>query len=337
MPTIRDVASKAGVSIKTVSRVLNHEPMVGEATQARVLSAMQELGYVPSILAQRLARGRSNVIGLLCHNATRAYIHDVLSGALVSARARGYGVVTMLLDPHEPSASEELLRMVVQQRVEGYLFTPPCDNMPTLLQQLQARQVPFVRLTPSDRSLAAPFVSAEDYHGAKAMTAHLLGLGHRRIGFVMGNPEHQAANDRWQGFRDVLQEHDILPVESLLCDGDWHFQSGRAAGEKLLAMTHPPTAIFASNDEMAAGILQVAHRRGVAVPQTLAVAGFDDAPLAAQVWPPLTTVRQPIRAIAQLATELLIDALAGKSPVSLGHELPTKLVLRESTQPPAPI
>lgn len=331
MPTIRDIATKAGVSIKTVSRVLNNEPMVGEATYARVTSVMAELGYVPNILAQRLARGRANVIGLLCHNATRAYIHDVLSGALASARPRGYGVATILVDPHQPSVQDDLLRMVVEQRVDGYLFTPPCDNAPPLLEQLHRRAVPFVRLTPHDRTLPLPYVSATDRQGAQAMTEHLIALGHRRIGFVMGNPDHHATHDRLEGYVAALQSYGISKDDALICAGDWYFASGVAAGERLLALTPPPTAIFASNDEMAAGVLQVAHRRGVKVPDALAVAGFDDVPLAAQVWPPLTTVRQPIQEIAKLATGLLIDTLAGTPPPLVRFELPTELVLREST------
>ncbi|MEZ4735318.1 MAG: LacI family DNA-binding transcriptional regulator [Caldilineaceae bacterium] len=331
MPTIRDIANKAGVSIKTVSRVLNNEPMVGEATFARVTSVMDELGYVPNILAQRLARGRSNVIGLLCHNATRAYIHDVLGGALESARPRGYGVVTILVDPHQPNAQHELLRMVGQQRVDGYLFTPPCDNMSPLLEQLHQRAVPFVRLTPRDRTLPLPHVSATDGQGAQRMTEHLLQLGHRRIGFVMGNPDHHATQDRLEGYIAALQAHGIKVDKGLICAGDWHFASGVAAGERLLALTPRPTAVFAGNDEMAAGVLQVAHRHGLHLPRELSVAGFDDVPLAAQVWPPLTTVRQPIQEVAKLATDLLIDTLEGKPPATVCFELPTELVLREST------
>ena len=331
MPTIRDIANKAGVSIKTVSRVLNKEPMVGEATYARVTSVMAELGYVPNILAQRLARGRANVIGLLCHNARSAYVHDVLSGALASARPRGYGIVTMLVDPDQPKDQEELLRMAGQQRVDGYLFTPPCDNMPPILAQLHARNVPFVRLTPQDRALALPYVAATDGEGAQALTEHLIQLGHRHIGFVMGHPMHYAAHDRLAGYRAALQAHGIPPDPTLICPGDWRFAAGVAAAETLLALTPRPTAIFASNDEMAAGVLQVAHRRGMAVPQALSVVGFDDVPLAAQLWPPLTTVRQPIYDIAKLATELLIDTLSDKPPQQNCFALPTTLVLREST------
>lgn len=305
--------------------------MVGEATYARVISVMDELGYVPNILAQRLARGRANVIGLLCHNTRSAYVHDVLSGALESARPRGYGVVTILVDPDQPKDQAELLRMAVQQRVDGYLFTPPCDNLPAVLTQLHQRNLPFVRLTPQDRTLPLPYVAATDEQGARVLTEHLLQLGHRRIGFVMGHAVHYATHDRLAGYVAALQAVGIPQDETLICPGDWRFSAGVAAAERLLALTPRPTAIFASNDEMAAGILQVAHRQGLRLPQELSVVGFDDVPLAAQVWPPLTTVRQPIQAIAKLATALLIDLLEGKPPLQCAFELPTTLVLREST------
>lgn len=331
MATIRDIASKAGVSVKTVSRIINNEPMVGDETRARVQAVMQDLEYVPNILAQRLARGRPMVIGLLFHNATWSYLSDVLEGSLDVARERGYGIMTRLVDVSKPADREELLRMVAQQRVEGYLFTPPCDNALELLNALQKRNIPFVRLTPHDRQLPLPHVSASDYQGARAMTEHLISLGHQWIGFVMGNPDHQASHDRLAGFRDTLQAHNIHFDPSLVRRGDWSFKSGIASGRELLETSPWPTAIFASNDDMAAGVLSVAHRMGIQVPEDLSVAGFDDVPLAEQVWPPLTTVRQPIHPIARLATNLLIDLLEGKTLPILHHELPTELVLREST------
>lgn len=329
--TIRDIAFKAGVSVKTVSRVINNEPMVGQETHARVLAVIEELGYVPNILAQRLARGRSMVIGLLFHNATWAYLNDVLEGSLGIARQRGYGILTRLVDVSKPADREELVRMVAQQRVEGYLFTPPCDNVPELLESLQKRKIPFVRLTPHNRQLPLPHVSASDYKGAREMTEYLLSLGHRRIGFIMGNPDHEASHDRLAGFRDALQAHQVTIDPALIGQGDWYFKSGVACGRELLEMNPRPTAIFASNDDMAAGVLSVAHRMGIPVPVGLSVAGFDDVPLAEQVWPPLTTVRQPIHQIARLAATLLIDLLEGKSLSALHHELPTELILREST------
>ncbi len=271
------------------------------------------------------------VIGLLFQNATWAYLSDVLEGSLEVARQRRYGILTRLLDVNKSTDREELLRMVAQQRVEGYLFTPPCDNVPELLETLHKRNVPFVRLTPHDRRLPLPHVCATDYRGARELTEYLLSLSHRRIGFIMGNPDHQASHDRLAGFRDALQAHHVRFDPSLIRQGDWYFKSGVACGRELLEVSQRPTAIFASNDDMAAGVLSAAHRMGIRLPEELSVVGFDDVPLAEQVWPSLTTVRQPIHEIAKLAATLLIDLLEGKTLSVLHHELPTELILREST------
>lgn len=334
MSTIRDIAQRAGVSVKTVSRVLNNEPMVGANTRARVEAVMREVGYVPNILAQRLARGRAMVIGLIFHNATRAYLNDVLEGSLDVARQRGYGIMTRLIDVTSPDDRDELLRMIAQQRAEGYLFTPPCDNAPELLESLSQHRIPFVRLTPHDRTLPLPHVSARDYQGARDMADYLIGLGHRRIGFIMGNHDHQASHDRLAGLRDSLTAHNVPLEDSLIRQGDWSFASGRACGEALLDEPSPPTAIFASNDDMAAGVLAAAHQRKILVPETLSIAGFDDVPLAEQVWPALTTVRQPIQLIARQATTLLIDLLEGRAVSASQIDLPTDLIVRDSTGPP---
>ncbi len=334
MSTIRDIALRAGVSVKTVSRVLNHEPMVGADTRARVEAVMREVGYVPNILAQRLARGRAMVIGLIFHNATRAYLNDVLEGSLDVARQRGYGIMTRLIDVNSSEDREELLRMIAQQRAEGYLFTPPCDNAPELLDSLDQHGIPFVRLTPHDRSLPLPHVSARDYQGAREMAGYLIRLGHHRIGFIKGNPDHQASHDRLAGLRDGLAEHNFPLEESLIRQGDWSFASGRACGESLLDEPRRPTAIFASNDDMAAGVLAAAHQRNIPVPEAISVAGFDDVPLAEQVWPALTTVRQPIQQIARQATTLLIDLLEGVAVSARQFDLPTELIVRDSTGSP---
>ncbi|MBL8056438.1 MAG: LacI family DNA-binding transcriptional regulator [Anaerolineales bacterium] len=331
MTTIREIARQAGVSVKTVSRVINREPMVGEATRNRVLAIMKSLNYVPNVAAQRLARGRSQVIGLLFQNATWAYLHDVLEGSLSIARDRGYSILTRLVDVRTERDREELLQMVAEQRVDGYLFTPPCDNAPELLDALHQRTIPFVRLTPHNRELPYPHVTASDFLGAREITDKLIALGHRRIGFIMGDTDHIASHDRLAGYRAALQANGLSFDPRLVLPGDWQFKSGTAGGAQLLQRRPRPTAIFASNDDMAAGVLSAAHRLGITVPAELSVAGFDDVPLAEQVWPPLTTVRQPIQQIARQASHLLIDLLEGKTLPALHYEFPTELIVREST------
>lgn len=333
MTTIRDVAKRAGVSVKTVSRVINDEPLVRQRTQARVRQAVLELGYTPNVLAQRLAWGRSMVILLLFNDATWAYVGSVLLGSLAVARSAGYSIVTHQFEPDESSDRHEVLGMVAQRRVDGILFTPPCDNAPDLLDDLCRQETPFVRLTPHDRNLPLPHVTASDRAGARDATRYLLGLGHWRIGFVAGHPAHSASNERLTGFREALDAHGISFDPTLVQAGDWSFQSGVVGARRLLALRPPPTAIFASNDDMAAGVLSVAWQMPLAVPDELSVIGFDDIPLAWEVFPPLTTVRQPIVDVARLACRLLVDLMAGRQLQTLHYELPTELIIRESTGP----
>jgi LacI family transcriptional regulator len=334
MTTIRDVAKRAGVSVKTVSRVINDEPLVRPRTRACVQEAMQELGYTPNVLAQHLARGRSMVILLLFNDATWAYLGNVVRGCLAVARSAGYSIIMHQFEPAEVCAQQLVLEMVAQRRVDGLLFTPPCDNAPDLLEDLRRRNVPHVRLTPHDRECPLPYVTADDRGGARDATRYLVTLGHRRIGFIVGNPAHSASHERLVGFREVVAECGLPFDAQLVPTGDWSFHSGIACARELLALRPRPTAIFASNDDMAAGVLSVARELGLIVPQDLSVIGFDDIPLAWEVSPPLTTVRQPIMDMARLACRLLIDAMTGRQIEALHHELPTELIVRESTGPP---
>lgn len=333
--TIEDVAKHAGVSIKTVSRVTNNEPFVADDTRAKVMTVMQELGYAPNVSAQRLASRRSRVLGvlfpLLFRNFTWSWVNDVQGGVLDKCSEEGYG---MLINPcriERPQDQQEILRLVAQQRVDGFIFTPPSDNLTSLLESLQTQRIPFVRITPRDRQAPLPYVAPDDWQGAYDVTQHLLSLGHERIGFIMGDPDHQASHDRLAGFKAALEAHDVSFDPALVKQGEFLFESGVLYGRALLEAKPRPTAIFASNDDMAAGVLLVAHQLGIRVPEALSVAGFDDVPLAQQVWPSLTTVRQPTYEMAQLATRLLIDLLEGNPLPTLHHEFATELVIREST------
>lgn len=332
MPTtIRDVAKRAGVSVKTVSRVLNQEPMVNENTRTRVEKVIAQLEYVPNISAQRLARGRAKVIALLFDNVSQTYLNDVLKGCFQEARETGFGVLTYPCDVQKIQDRQAILQLAAQRRVDGFIFTPPCDNVVELLQDLTRLNVPFVRLSPRNHRLPYPHVRIRDYESAISLTEYLITLGHRRIGFIMGSQDHSASEARLDGFRDALKKHKIQLDEKLVCSGDWTFAAGMTGARKLLGCETRPTAIFASNDDIAAGVLFTAHQLGIRVPEQLTVTGFDDVPLAQQVWPPLTTMRQPILQIAQMATHLLTD-LIKKHPVKTVHyDLPTELVIRESS------
>jgi LacI family transcriptional regulator len=331
--TIRDVARHAGVSIKTVSRVINNEAFVRQETRVKVMQAVEELGYVVNVSAQRLASGRSHTIGLIYYNASWHYLNHVLQSVLETGLKAGYHILMHPCDATRPRDCQDILHLVFQGSVDGFIFTPSSDNTASLLEELQASHVPVVCMTPRNQESAFPYVTATDWQGAYDMAHYLLLQGHRRIGFIQGPANQQAGYDRWDGFAAALAEAGIQPNPVLVAQGDDHFDSGHGCAMALLSGQPRPSAIFANNDEMASGVLVAAHQQGLRVPEQLSVAGFDDLPLSRQVWPSLTTVRQPIRNIAELATRLLIRILEGRPLSALKHELPTQLVIRESTGP----
>jgi LacI family transcriptional regulator len=331
--TIRDVAERAGVSTKTVSRVINDEPFVRESTRQRVEQAIDELGFVVNLSARRLAKGQSFAIGLVFHNASWHYIQNVQRGVLETARKYGYSTIMHPSDFSVAHDTQEILRLVSQQVVDGLLFTPPSDNAADLLQALHEQSFPFVRLTPSDRENPWPYVAATDFQGAADMTRYLLTLGHRRIGYVIGPAEQKAAKDRFSGYRSALAEGGLVFDPDLVAQGDDHFEAGFKAAQKVLAAR--PTAIFCNNDEMAAGANAAVFESGLRVPDDVSVAGFDDVALSRQIWPALTTVRQPIYQMAEVATELLLGILNGDEPEDQSIDIPTSLIVRDSARAPA--
>jgi LacI family transcriptional regulator len=329
--TIRDVAKHSGVSVKTVSRVINEEPFVRDSTRAKVLKIIEELGFVVDLSAKRLATGQAYAIGLIYHNASWHYLLDVQKAVLQAAREAGYSTILHPCDVCTEKDSQEILRTVSQRAVDGFIFTPPTDNVTVLLERLHDLGVPFVRLTPSDRQKPWPYVTATDTQGAYQMTRYLLELGHRRIGYVVGPTEQKAARDRFEGYKAAMAEFGIAFDPSLARYGNDHFDSGFRAVHDLLDKDPRPTAIFCNNDEMAAGANAAVFEKGLRVPSDVSVAGFDDIPLSRQIWPPLTTVRQPIYEMAMTATNLLVSLLKGQEPSDLAVEIPTELVVRKST------
>jgi LacI family transcriptional regulator len=330
--TLRDVAKRAKVSVKTASRVVNDEAFVAEATRARVLKAIRDLGYVANLSARRLATGSAFTIGLVFQNASWHYILDVQRAVLETARPAGYHMILQPFDAASEADARSVLQLFTQHIVDGYIFTPPADNAAPLLNQLCEFDAPFVRLTPFDRSKPWPYVSATDRQGAYDMTRYLLSLWHTRIGYVMGPLEQKAAHDRLTGYQTALADAHIAFDPSLVQQGCDHFESGAAAARQLLALTPHPSAIFCNNDEMAAGAIAAIFEQGLRVPEDVSVAGFDDIPLSRQIWPSLTTVRQPIYQMAQTATETLLRLLNHEQPADLQIEFPTELVIRKSTQ-----
>jgi LacI family transcriptional regulator len=329
--TIDDVAALAGVSMKTVSRVVNKEPNVRGSTRDKVQAAIDELDYRPSQSARSLAANRSYVLGLLYDNPSASYVIDVQDGALTTCRRSGYD---LLIHPCKRDAAEllaEVLGLVRQGRVDGLILTPPLSDMAELVQALVNADIPFVRLSPTEHKEACPYVQTNDQEAAYDMTCRLIELGHQHIGFIIGHPDHRAVTQRYAGYVAALKENDLTLDKSLVVQGYNSFDSGRDCARQLLSLSERPSAIFASNDDMAAGVIIEAHHRGIVMPAELSVAGFDDTPVAHQIYPSLTTVRQPIAEMAAKAVELLLKQLKGKSVQMPAAIMSCRILEREST------
>ncbi|WP_225421196.1 LacI family DNA-binding transcriptional regulator [Sphingomonas parva] len=327
--TIDDVAARAGVSIKTVSRVLNDEPGVRSETRGRVREAISALSYRPSLPARSLAGRRSNLLGLVYANPSANYVFDVQSGAMARCRDAHLRLFIQSCNDRGDETVEDVLAMVDQTHVDGLVVTPPLSSDAELIAALEERRVPFVRLAPDVVGTRSPAVVMDDEEAAREMTEHLLALGHKRIGFVEGHPDHPSSRLRRSGFEAALALAGLdedQPVEQ----GHNDVASGLKAGRRLLTRVDRPTAIFASNDDMAAGVIQAARELGLDVPRQLSVAGFDDSQIASIVWPALTTIRQPTYDMAFAAAGLLIDLVRGRQ-VPAVTRLDHQLVLRNST------
>lgn len=333
--TIDDVAKAAGVAIKTVSRVLNDEPNVREETRARVLAAVEALHYSPSLSARSLAGRRSYLIGLVYENPSANYIVDIQHGAMARCRQEKFRLFVHQCSGRDAELIRDVIGLVDQTHVDGLIVPAPLSQSADLIRALDRRKLPFVRISPSNMDHRSPSVDMDDEGAAREMTEHLLELGHTRIGFITGHPTHHASALRLDGYRAALQAHRILYEPAYVRQGHFVFESGLGAARELLALPTPPTAIFASNDDMAAGVLMAAHELGLQVPGQLSVAGYDDTYIARITWPRLTTVHQPSYDMAWSATDLLLQALKngeGARTSRLAH----RLIVRESTGPVRP-
>jgi LacI family transcriptional regulator len=325
--TITDVSKAAGVSIKTVSRVLNNERYVRADTRAKVEAAVEALNFSPSLAARSLAGKRSFQIALIYDNHSPFYIHQIQDGVWARCREEGVRMLAQPADVASPDLAREVGGLIDQTHVDGIILSSPVTDATPALAELERRGIPFVRISPGTNHALTSSVFMDDAQAADDMTTHLVNHGHRRIGFVIGHPNHMASDQRLFGYRRALDRAGIAFEPELVRPGLFDFASGAAAAEVLLGLARRPTAVFASNDDMAAGVLAVAHRLGLHVPDDLSVAGFDDTELASAVWPPLTTIRQPTRDLAYTAASLLFEKVDGVEHRRLQHEL----VVRGST------
>ncbi len=319
--TISDVARAAGVSIKTVSRVLNKERYVRQLTREKVEAAMAAMAFSPSIAARSLAGHRSHQIALIYDNHSPYYIHAVQEGVWARCRDEDVRMLAQPADVASETIVAEVGGLIDETRVDGIILSSPVTDCAAVLAELERRGIPFVRISPGTNHALTSSVYMDDAQAADDMTTHLINLGHRVIGFVVGHPNHMASEQRLFGYRRALDRAGIRYEPGLVHPGEFDFASGVAAANALLSQPVCPTAIFASNDDMAAGVLTVAHARGLRLPEDLSVAGFDDTPLAQLVWPPLTTIRQPTRDLAYAAASLLFEKVDGVEHRRLQHEL----------------
>jgi LacI family transcriptional regulator len=327
--TLSDVAARAGVSIKTVSRVVNREENVSRETRERVEAVLAELDYRPNIFARSLAGSRSYLLSLLFDNPSPSYVLELQLGALRQCRPAGYHLIVEEMDSTSGDFDQQVARLLQGSLADGFILTPPLSDNVEVLGALHERGLPCVRITPYLSGASGSSIQTDDAAAAADMTRHLLGLGHRHIGFIKGHAAHGASHLRTEGFFAAMRTHGLEPEPDLVVEGDFSSRSGVEAAERLLSRPERPTAIFASNDDMALGAMIVASRLGLNIPEDLSICGFDDSRTATLTWPQLTTVRQPVADMSGAAAELLI-AQKG-APERLLFDL--EVVVRGSTGP----
>jgi LacI family transcriptional regulator len=304
--TIQMVADRAQVSPKTVSRVINNERGVRGETRERILDAIRQLDYQPNLNARGLAGARSFLIGLF-YDKPGDYLNEFQTGAVQRCRESDLHLMVQPLDIASKEMARDVGTLVRQLRLEGAILLPPLSDHPVVRAALAEAGVPVVHIAPMREPVDSPSVDTDDRAAARQMTVQLLEHGHRRIGFMLGPAGHRATEQRYLGFADAMHARALSIDPELVQTGNFEFQDGLECARRILSARSRPTAIFASNDDMAAAAACVARQIGLELPAELSIAGFDDAPVASMIWPQLATVRQPVREIARIAADLFIQ------------------------------
>jgi len=341
--TIKHVAADAGVSLQTVSRVINKEPNVRPEMIERVRSSIAKLGYVPSIAAQRMGGSRSYLI-LALNDRERTiagwqsregtdWVDQMLLGGMLTCAKHGYRMIVELVDTHSDHIERELLGAIAALQPDGVILTPPHSENPLIIDLLVAHRISFARIG-SVKPGPGFALTMDDERAARLATEHLAGLGHRRIGFIAGPADYELSGWRIDGWCDAMAAAG-LATDGLLAHGDFSYASGTEAAATLLDGPSPPTAIIASNDQMALATLEYARKRRIKVPADLSLVSFDDTPIVRFTHPPLTAVVQPIAEVSAKAVELIIADQT--NPVALNRPVivPARLEIRSSTARPA--
>jgi LacI family transcriptional regulator len=319
-----DVANHAGVSIKTVSRVLNNEPHVTDRIRDKVDVSVKALGYVPSASARTLRSNRTYTLHLISHDVIGSYVSAVQFGALKASHKHGYNLLIDILSAEIFKDSKALTHwckeLIEKKKPDGVILIPPYSEDPVFNKLFNDAGIPISRIGPNQiQDFNNINIIIDDRAAAKKATQKLMGLGHQRIGFIRGFESHRATQERYNGYCEALKDANIAIDAALVKPGLFSFESGMNAGLELLSIENRPTAIFAANDDMAAGVIVAAYRNGIKVPEDISVIGFDDSEIAEKIWPTLSTVRQPLALYGEAAVEHLVKR-AGKG----GNGLPKK-------------
>jgi LacI family transcriptional regulator len=337
MVTIYDVAEHAGVGSMTVSRVINGGHRVSPETLARVQASIAALNYTPNLAARNVRSGQSAIrIGVLYSNPSAAYLNEVMLGGLEESSRQGSQLV---LEKCEGLASQRAaVKRLLQAGVDGVILPPPLCDSKSMLDLITAEGVTPLAFATAKPNLAVSSVRIDDFAGALAMTQHLIGLGHTDIGFIKGDPQHTPTQLRLEGFLKAMAAAGLEVRADRVVQGKFTYRSGLAAAERLLQGQDRPTAIFASNDDMAAAVVALAHGLRLSVPEDLSVCGFDDTPMATVIWPQLTTIHQPVVAMGRMAVGMLCDQIrarrVGLQPQPVQKLMQFELMTRGSSAPP---
>lgn len=328
--TIRDVAREAGVSVSTVSRVLNDKDDVAPETCARVRRVIQQLGYASSLAARSMRSQRTNVLGLVIPDLGDPFSIQVMRGVNRAAIEHGYDLIVYTSGTINMSSKAEreqhYVALLNGSVVDGTIISTPAATR-------FSTSAPVVAIDPNNESPDLPAVTSTNYAGALAAMEYLIGLGHRRIGFVGGRPDLRCAMQRLQAYHDALAKAHIAADQALIEAGDFTAKAGRLCAQRLLSLPERPSAILAANDQSAFGVMEAAREAGLRIPQDLSLVGFDNIPETTYVHPNLTTVDQSIAQMGRLATEMLISLLQGKPLDGDRLTTTTRLVVRDSCRP----
>ena len=335
--TINDVARLAGVSMKTVSRVMNNEPSVRKKTSDKVMAAVKELNYQPNLAARSLAGTKSFAIGLVYSNPNAYYVIDMQNGILSRCKHEGYELLIHPCRSNDEKVLDELKTMIERSRLSGLVLTPPLSEREDVVALLDSIGINYVRILsgqePENTETKANAIYVNDRDAAFQITEHLISLGHKDIAFITGDEEHKSTSERLAGYKAALEQHGIELNNSIIFPGKYSFESGVEGAKSLMNDNSKVTAIFACNDEIAAGALFAARLMNFKIPEQLSITGFEDSPFSKQTWPKLTTAHQSNEHIATQAAKLLFN---NSKPTKIKEEAMSlcftpELIVRDST------